>query len=173
MNTKNQEGEDREGVRVIHPKRSQKRNVSLGNSPEYPDSPDVTNCSDSEQGFGRREKRKSYSPSLKLAIQHFSRPENKWFGPLDKRYRTDEYVQMYSHDILLFGATTSIIIKVLLFALMDDAQGEYIDHVKDSEEYSQLRNASSIIRIVGKRLETPEFIALAKNKWFDIALEDV
>ncbi len=33
--------------------------------------------------------------SLKLAMQFLSRPENKWSGPRDKRYSTDDYVRHY------------------------------------------------------------------------------
>ncbi len=70
---------------------------------------------------------------------------------------------MYSHAMNLFGATTSIRIKILPFSLVDDVQSDYIDHVKDFDENSDFRNASTIIRIVGKRLETPKFITLAKK----------
>ncbi len=42
-------------------------------------------------------------------------------------------------------------------ALTDDALDEYYSHVKDKEEYNHINNASALIRIVSKRLETPEF----------------
>lgn len=45
--------------------------------------------------------------------------------------------------------------------------------MKDNDEYRHLSNASSLIRIVSKRLQTQEFLMMIKNKWSEGRLSDV
>ncbi len=156
-------------------------------SPEDPD-PSEPSGSDSDAGFYRRRNqdkpqkaRKSEDDQdgpvsgtyLKLAMQFLSRPENKWSRPRDKRYSTDEYVRHYSHMMTLFEATSSRRVHLLTMALTDDALDEYYSHVKYKEEYDHINNESELIRIVSKRLETPKFYMMIKNKWWETKLCDV
>ncbi len=70
----------------------------------------------------------------------------------------------------LFQTISSLRVHMLTMALTEDALDEYYSHVKDKKEYSHINNASALIRIVSKRLETPEFYMMIKNKWSETKL---
>ena len=106
--------------------------------------------------------------TLKLAVQFLTRLENKWSGPEDPRYTTDEYVQRFSRMMKLFGATTTLRIRLLLLALAGDALEEYTNNVENSKKYKKVRQASGLLRIVGGKLETPEFKTMKRNEWTNL-----
>lgn len=73
----------------------------------------------------------------------------------------------------LFGASNRVQLLFIPLALKEEAGGEYYEHMKGNEEYQKLRNASILLRIIAKRLETPEFIMEHKNKWTELTMADV
>ena len=111
--------------------------------------------------------------SLKLAVQFLSRPENKWSGPEDPRYNTDEYVQRFSRMMKLFGATSTLRILLLHLALAGHALEEYTNNVQNSKKYKKARQASALIRIVASKLETPELTTMKRNEWTNLTLDDM
>ncbi len=113
--------------------------------------------------------------ALKLAVGWGQRTENKWSGPRDRRFTTDEYKKHYSQAMELFEAPTSIRLKVLPLALYGDALEEYYGFNKSNSNSGRkmIRNSSALIRVLSERLETPEFIMIQKAQWADVRLSDL
>ncbi len=58
-------------------------------------------------------------------------------------------------------------------ALYDETLEFCIRHIENSEEYKNIRNASALIRIVGKGLGTTEFKTKQRKEWATLTLDDM
>ncbi len=61
---------------------------------------------------------------------------------------------------------------MLTLALIDDALDEHVSYVKGKEENGHMNDAFTLIRIVSKRIETPDSHMMIKNKWYETKLWD-
>lgn len=111
--------------------------------------------------------------ALKLALQFVSRPENKWSGPRDQYYTTEEYIRHFDYTMRLFNISSRNRVRMLPLTLKSDALDEFYKLEKDSKTLKKVTNASAIIRIISKTLETPEFMIMHKNMWTSMTMASV
>ena len=135
--------------------------------------------STSESSAGDDSEEDVYAPAqsknrktLKLAFQFFNRPENKCSVPPDLSYAIEEYIERFATMMKLFGVRSTLRVSLLHIARSGDALEEYSTNVGKSDKCKRILQASAFIRIVRKKLETPEFKTMNRNECTNLTLED-
>lgn len=82
-----------------------------------------------------------------------------------------EFMRHYNLMMNMFGATQGTRFDILKIALKGEALYEYATHVESNVEHEGL-SASKLIEIVGRRLESSEFITGKRNTWTDLTFND-
>eukprot|EP00171_Calliarthron_tuberculosum_P015515 IDg15515t1 len=112
------------------------------------------------------------SKNIKLAVQFFSKTKNMWSGSRDSYYTTEAYVRQFTYVMELFGMSSSKRVKILLFALKENALEEYYSSIKDLSKYSSIRNSSALLKIISQNPETPELLMSNRNRWSSLKLSE-
>ena len=122
---------------------------------------------------GESDEKLSKGNSLKLAIQMFARNDAKWSGPGDVNFSTGEFIKHFLDVMDICDATNSIRMKVLPFALKDDALDEFNQNLRDDVRNGSYRSAKGVILAISHSLETAEFKMENKNQWSSMTLDSV
>ena len=173
----------------IVPAKTEERQVAMDNDPDDDDDDESSDSDDDNirqnrqpRLRGRRhhvgdnddtDERLSRESSLKLAIQMFARNDSKWSGPSDTNLSTDEFVQHFLDIMDICDATNRIRMKVLPFALKDDALDEYNQNIREDVRAGKFKSAKGIVLAISRNLETAEFKMSNKNLWTSMTLQDV
>ena len=160
------------------------KDIAAGKDPDGDD-----DSSDSDDGRPSRPRRRNRLPrrssssksdeklskgnSLKLAIQMFARNDAKWSGPGDVNFSTGEFIKHFLDVMDICDATNNIRMKVLPFALKDDALDEFNQNLRDDVRNGSYRSAKGVILAISHSLETAEFKMENKNLWSSMTLDSV
>lgn len=78
---------------------------------------------------------------MKLALQFVTKSENKWSGPRDQFYTTEEYIRHFDYTMRLFNVSSQNRVRMLPLALRNDGLDEFYKVEKETDTMKRIKKA--------------------------------
>ncbi len=105
-------------------------------------------------------------------MTHFSKTENRWVGPKDYLFTTEDFIEHFSDFMSLLNAPNWLRMPCLKLSLKVDALEEYHANFSQKVKHCEFRNSPNALTALGLSLKTSEYKAFTKKQWNTMTLAD-